>query len=171
MNMHKMVIRQLLIVLSIASFAFTLTGCGGIAKKNNLAMNELRLGQSEDTVVSIMGQPQKTSAFKNKTYWLYRTSYSSNDYDRFTPILFANGKVEGWGKQYLQEIGITPEIDSYYGGGSSLILPSMSSAPTYNQPSTVIPRQPAFLPNQPQLPIQNPSTNCNPNGSGGFRCQ
>ena len=60
--------------------------------------------------------------------------------------------------------------------GLILVAPTnnpINLAPFMTNPSSAIVRgntQPFQQP-APQLPIQNPSVNCNPNGVGGFRCQ
>lgn len=157
-----------------------LNGCGGMqASKNTEAMRQLRVGQSEEMVISFMGRPNRTQAIGGRQYWLYRTTgFASQDYDLFTPILFVNGKVEGWGKQYFKEIGIAPEAKTQSTSGGVLVVPGNlnnqpNMTPFMTNPSSATVRgntQP-FQQSQPQPPIQNPSINCMPNGLGGVKCQ
>ena len=163
-----------------------LAGCGlANQSRNNSNIVDIRVGQTEEQLIAIMGKPQVTRGSGSKLYFLYTTNAGYSDqYNRYTPILLVNGKVEGWGKQYFKEIGVlppTPESTSQSssGGGGGLIV----AAPLYNppnmapfmtNPNTLAPvrgnTQP-FIETPPPFQVQNPSVNCNPNGTGGFRCQ
>lgn len=159
-----------------------LTGCGlANQRRNNANIVDVRVGQTEEQLITIMGKPQITRGSGSKLYFLYTTTAGSSDqYSRYTPILLVDGKVAGWGKQYFAEIGVTPpapEPKAQTSNGGVII-----AAPLYNQPNmtpfmtnpgSVAPVRSNKSPWQEapaQLPIQNPSINCNPNGTGGFRC-
>jgi Protein of unknown function (DUF3192) len=159
-----------------------LTGCGGIAARNSAALNKLNLGDSKATVIALMGEPKLKEAYGKKEYWLYvTTGFASEDEDRFTPVVFTDGKVIGWGKKYFSEIrdrSLPSTGGSRSSGGGNLVI----AAPLYNPPNmTPFMTNPStapvrgntepFLQTPPQQPIQNPSVNCNPNGAGGFKCQ
>jgi len=167
-------------------FTSMLAGCGLVNQsRNNSNIVDIRVGQTEEQLIAIMGKPQATRGSGSKLYFLYTTSTSYSDqYNRYTPILLVNGKVEGWGKQYFKEIGVLPPTpeptsQSSSGGSGGLIV----AAPLYNQPNmTPFMTNPNTLPPvrgntqpfqqpAPQLPIQNTSVNCHPNGTGGFRWQ
>lgn len=171
---HVMKYLKIKLILLLFFTSIALLGCGGIqASKNSKALSQLRIGQSFDEVISFMGKPARTQATGSKQYWLYwTTGFANNDYDHFTPIVFVDGKVQGWGKQYFKEIGIEKEITPIYSPPQVYIPQQYFSNPTPALPTNVPmpPRQNPFL-NAPQQNLQTPSVNCNPNGIGGFRCQ
>jgi len=158
-----------------------LAGCGGIAARNSAALNKLNLGDSKEAVVALMGEPKHKEAYGNKEYWLYiTTGFASQDEDRFTPVVFTGGKVVGWGKKYFSEIRdrtLPSTGGASSGGGVLLVAPTYnppSMAPFMTNPNTLAPVRGNTQPFQqpaPQLPIQNPSVNCTPDGRGGYNCK
>ena len=167
--------------MALVCILSTLNGCGGgLAARNNTSMMKLSIGDPKETVVSIMGQPKSRETFKGKEYWLYRTTgFASEEQDLYTPFVFENGKLLGWGKIYWNDIRLpqAPSASSS-GSGGTLVIPANlynqpNMTPFMTNPSSGVVRgntQP-FQQSPPQQPIQNPSVNCSPNGMGGFKCQ
>lgn len=105
-------------VLLIAVVAL-LTGCQGSpvqtgweAESNRKAMLGLSIGQSKVDVVEVMGQPRKTEAYSrdgtNTEFWLYLTegrdiSDRKMTDEHFTPLVFENDQLVGWGRNYYVE--------------------------------------------------------------------
>ena len=84
--------------VAIAIFAGALlTGCATADK-----LNQIHVGMPKDQVISILGQPDSTSATANMEYFTY---YLSNDsgYGRDQPYMvrFVDNKVESFGR-FLQ---------------------------------------------------------------------
>ena len=92
---------------------FFLAGCsyGKIAKRNNDLMLTLNMGQAKQEVLHVMGNPSKSEQYfrggKQIEVWYYRTSsfetggWNSDDY--FTPMVFQDGKLVGWGKDFYSQ--------------------------------------------------------------------
>jgi outer membrane protein assembly factor BamE (lipoprotein component of BamABCDE complex) len=92
---------------------FLLFGCSyeKIAKKNNELMLTLDRGQTKQEVLKIMGNPSKNEKYfadnNEMDVWFYRTSsfvsggWDSDDY--FTPMVFENGKLTGWGNDFYEQ--------------------------------------------------------------------
>ena len=90
-----------------------LAGCsyGKIAQKNNDLMLKLSIGQSKEDVLKLMGNPSRsekyTLASKETDIWFYRTNsfmsggWDSDDY--FTPVIFENGRLAGWGQDFYDQ--------------------------------------------------------------------
>lgn len=168
-------------LIALICSLFVLSGCGGmLASKNNESIKKLNIGDTKETVISVMGQPKSRETFKGKEYWLYRTTgFASEEQDLYTPFVFENGKLLGWGKMYWSDIRLPPAPPAPIGGGGgTLVIPANlynkpDMTPFMTNPSSGVVRgntQP-FQQSPPPQPIQNPSVNCTPNGMGGFRCQ
>jgi len=92
---------------------FLLAGCcyGKTAKKNNELMLTLDPGQTKQEVLKVMGNPSKNERYssdsKEVEVWFYRTSsffsggWDPDDY--FTPLVFENGKLSGWGRDFYAQ--------------------------------------------------------------------
>jgi len=101
--------KKILLIFIIFVFA----GCsyGKIAKKNNDLMLTLKPGQSKEDVLKVMGYPSKsekyTLASRDTDILFYRTSsfasggWDSDDY--FTPVIFEDGKLVGWGQDLYDQ--------------------------------------------------------------------
>jgi hypothetical protein len=94
-------------------FALSTISCtnyGLIAEENSSKLVKLEIGYSKDQVLGIMGDPRKPEKYvvDSSVYdiWFYRTGHNA-DYmetdDEFTPIVFINGKVAGWGRNYYDK--------------------------------------------------------------------
>lgn len=114
--------KRAILVLSLLVFA----GCvgspihstltyGGIKKtikRNNAALMKLRTGMSQEDVLLLMGEPERSEGYHWGSAWLYRTAmtegihggiYGSIDSD-YTPVMFdKNGILEGWGRNYFEQ--------------------------------------------------------------------
>lgn len=81
-------------------------------KKNNSSLVNLETGMSQDSVRSILGEPERSEGYLWGTAWLYRTAmtkgtlggiYGSIDAD-FTPVIFDQNKVLiGWGRNFYDQ--------------------------------------------------------------------
>jgi len=90
-----------------------ISGCsyGKIAKRNNELMLTLKIGQEKKEVLQVMGSPTKNETYmkngKEIDIWFYRTSsfatdaWDSDNY--FTPMVFEDGKLTGWGRDFYQQ--------------------------------------------------------------------
>lgn len=100
-------IRNFLLIIAI----LCLCGCSVFkeAKKNNEAMLSLNAGQTKEEVLKIMGNPAKTEKYflrgVDTDIWYYRTAVDiyGIEQDNFTPIIFEDGELIGWGKDYYQK--------------------------------------------------------------------
>jgi hypothetical protein len=110
--------------------AVVMVGCassgGGKANKNAKNLLQLKIGQTKETVLKTMGQPEKTEAYKAKDnrsleFWFYLTSGRWMDHvgrpmeafsdKHYTPLCFVEGKLEGWGRNFYDDtIKIRKEI-------------------------------------------------------------
>ncbi|MFC1699984.1 DUF3192 domain-containing protein [Candidatus Omnitrophota bacterium] len=95
---------------------FFLTGCAAVTRGIPAAirrgrMNDLKLKMTQAEVHDLMGKPYKTEAYPpNKEVWFYYTEWQMDGYttdDEFTPIVFEDGAVVGWGWNFdfLKERG------------------------------------------------------------------
>jgi hypothetical protein len=92
---------------------FVLAGCSysRIAKRNNQLMLTLNPGQTKQEVLKIMGGPSRNERYsldkKQIDVWYYRTDSfltgSWDDDEYFTPMVFEDGILVGWGKDYYDE--------------------------------------------------------------------
>lgn len=91
-----------------------LAGCGAIAaNKNSAALMRLNVGDTKERVIEIMGPPRKREVYGSNEYLFYKTAIGSTDMETYTPILIANGKVTGWGREYYKaEAKTKPDVDT-----------------------------------------------------------
>lgn len=82
------------------------------ANKNRKAMIGLIPGVTKNDVLEIMGEPRKTEFYISKgvnlEFWFYLTEGTTSRDRRmietnFTPLVFENGKLIGWGNRHLDE--------------------------------------------------------------------
>lgn len=100
---------------------FAVLGCAGSpvrtgieANKNRSNLLRLNVGMSKDGVLAVMGEPYKSEVYKvseEKTveFWLYLTEATTGDGrgvgDRnLTPLAFSQGRLEGWGRNYYDNV-------------------------------------------------------------------
>ncbi len=90
------------------------------SRKNREALLMLGIGMSKHDVKSIMDLPRFNEAYeisgKSMEFWFYFTdeihfSVGRIDRERCTPILFENGKVKGWGPDYIKKYDLTIKKD------------------------------------------------------------
>lgn len=89
-----------------------LGGCsyGEIAQRNSNSMLMLNTGASKQEVLNKMSNPHRNERYitngKEMDIWFYRTSWNADDMetdDEFTPMVFENGKLIGWGRNYYDQ--------------------------------------------------------------------
>jgi len=116
-------------VFSIIALAALLTGCAGttgtmsvssLIVNNRTNISKLSYGMSKEDVHAIMGQmtvksasnPHRTSMFKTSDgimvdvffYWTEKAPSFVHVTDReMTPVVFNNGKVVGWGREFWHD--------------------------------------------------------------------
>ncbi len=111
--------KKTIALMTVAVYVTLLVGCQGSpvqtqweAENNRKAMLGLSIGQPKADVVEVMGQPRKTEAYirdgTNIEFWLYLTEgigiYNRKMTDEhFTPLVFENGKLAGWGRNFYVE--------------------------------------------------------------------
>ena len=82
------------------------------AESNRNSIVKLSPGQTKDNVLKTMGRPRKTELYpseeENLELWFYLTE-AATGYGRgvvetnYTPLVFENNKLIGWGNSYLDE--------------------------------------------------------------------
>lgn len=97
------------ILLVICVFFLCGCACAKTARRNNDLLLTLNIGQGKQEVLQIMGNPSRNERYssggKETEIWYYRTDvdiYGSED-DNFTPVVFENGKLAGWGRNFYDE--------------------------------------------------------------------
>ena len=162
-------------IIAAASIVLVLAGCGVVvANKNSSALLSLNAGDTKEQLIALMGQPKSREVYGKNEYWFYKTGVSGDDRLAYTPVLLNDGRVVGWGNNYYKDIRNSESVSPAPvggGGGGVLMIPNPAPIRPYSEPPMAIPRQPAFLPNQPQLPIQNPSITCSPSAFGSVTCR
>ena len=93
-------------ITAVILIAFSLTGCAPLtrgipAARMRSKMQDLQPQMSKQGVRNLLGKPYKTEFYPpNKEVWFYYTQWESDGYttdDEFTPIVFENDSVTGWG--------------------------------------------------------------------------
>lgn len=81
------------------------------ARKNRKAMISLSPGITKNDVLEIMGNPRKTELYNSKEnnieFWFYliegATIHKGITEVNYTPLVFENGRLIGWGSRYVDE--------------------------------------------------------------------
>jgi outer membrane murein-binding lipoprotein Lpp len=112
--------------LTVVSATIFLSGCAGspawmslkmsstssTAKANNAKIMGLQIGQLRDTVVALLGAPEKREAYRTKNGEVEFLFYRTEAWDgrgsvvsdkQFTPVAFSAGKLEGWGRNLYDQ--------------------------------------------------------------------
>ncbi|MDD5458408.1 MAG: DUF3192 domain-containing protein [Phycisphaerae bacterium] len=86
------------------------TGCKSIcnldrscvSQRNRDNLNLLEIGMSKNDVLDIMGKPYQREAFSDTEALLYLTNHSAyvSDSERYTPVVFKNERLAGWGRNF-----------------------------------------------------------------------
>ena len=90
-------------VVVVFLLVFFLNGCypWEINREN---LNKIEIGMTKDQVRQIMGKPYRREAESNLEWWLYDTQGGRGMYftesEYLTPLLFEDGKLVGWGKNF-----------------------------------------------------------------------
>ena len=94
---------------------FLLSGCAGSTMMTQMevtrhtrAMINLKIDMTPEKVIEVMGNPNKTEMYRGKNselilVYLYITEYPSwkRTEANYTPLIFENNKLAGWGWNYL----------------------------------------------------------------------
>ncbi len=111
--------RNIVIILLLVFVLFGCSSLGTFALENRQNLIKLEYGMTKSEVHSVMGQktvrshnnPYRTAMYMSKEglpievffYWTDRTkSYGVSD-NELTPVVFSNGKVVGWGREFWME--------------------------------------------------------------------
>ena len=101
--------RNFLATVVLVSGILFLAGCtaGMVASSNNSHLLRLELGQSKKDVKRIMGCPERNERYmvdsKDMEVWFYRTEPVVSDInDAYSSMIFENGKLIGWGKNFYE---------------------------------------------------------------------
>ena len=75
-------------------------------KRHNQNLLKLKIGMSQDEVLAVMGDPERSEGYSWGSAWLYRTAMTSGIYGTadsdFTPVVFDNdASLVGWGRRNL----------------------------------------------------------------------
>ncbi|PKN32658.1 MAG: hypothetical protein CVU61_17085 [Deltaproteobacteria bacterium HGW-Deltaproteobacteria-19] len=93
-------------VLVIFVALLLLTACGASIRKNNENLMGLQVGMAQAEVVKIMGAPALSESYEavggERVSILYYQTETKNvtvlsAKEECTPVVFINGKLEGWG--------------------------------------------------------------------------
>lgn len=85
------------------------------AKANKEKLDVLRVGMTKQEVLNAVGEPLRDEIFNKPDIWYYYTDLKWSDgrisSDECTPLVFKNGRLAGWGIDYLKEKVkfVTPE--------------------------------------------------------------
>ena len=81
--------------LLLLGLGFLIAGCNSASN-----MNKVRIGMTKDEVLTILGQPDSTSAQANVEYLTYYLIADTSYYGRDQPYMvrLVNGKVESFGR-------------------------------------------------------------------------
>ena len=97
-----------LLIFAAVLVCTVLCGCttaGDDAQKNVANSKSLRVGMTKQQVLEIMGEPLKDEVFCQPDLWYYYTGTVWADglitADECTPLVFENGKLIGWGNNFL----------------------------------------------------------------------
>jgi outer membrane protein assembly factor BamE (lipoprotein component of BamABCDE complex) len=92
------------LVMIGAILCLLVAGCDAINRGN---LNKLEVGMSKEQVTTIMGKPYQREVSGEREYWLYETErkniYRTTPSEYLTPVVFEDGKVAGWGRNYWVE--------------------------------------------------------------------
>jgi len=94
-------------VMMVILLGLFVAGCDSINASNNRnSLNKLEVGMSKEQVTSIMGKPYQREVSGEGEYWLYETERKTiyrTPSEYLTPVVFEDGKVAGWGRNYWVE--------------------------------------------------------------------
>lgn len=94
-------------VLIFSVLCLFLCGCSaddwyGCGYTNRANLSKIEIGMNKTEILVIMGKPDLREASDQQEWWLYETNCSAYapDSERYTPVVFENGKVIGWGRNF-----------------------------------------------------------------------
>lgn len=98
-------------ILTVAVItAFTMTGCAYFdlneASRNIENSKKLRIGMTKSQVLEVMGEPLRNEVYNKPNVWYYYTHTLWHDCmrtkDECMPLIFKDGKLAGWGSEFLE---------------------------------------------------------------------
>ena len=99
---------RLAVVLAVLFPAIWFQGCASsadIARENVERSRNLRLSMTKAEVLKVMGEPLQDESFCKPDIWYYFTGRVWGDglvtADECLPLVFENGKLAGWGQNFL----------------------------------------------------------------------
>lgn len=96
--------KSIFCLLAAAGCGLLLSGCGYFSKFDNFENSaKLRVGMTKDEVRNIMGEPED-EVYSKPDVWFYYIETRWHDglvtEDECMPVVFKDGKLIGWGKEY-----------------------------------------------------------------------
>lgn len=77
------------------------------AKAGKAKLDALRVGMTKQEVIDTVGEPLRDEIFNKPEVWYYYTDLKWSDgrisSDECTPLVFKNGRLAGWGNDYLKD--------------------------------------------------------------------
>jgi len=85
----------------------SMCSCTSLGKENRRRLMQLQIGQTREQVINIMGMPHMNEGYKSEKgvsrEVLYYGTGSLTPESELIPLVFENGKLIGWGKDYYQK--------------------------------------------------------------------
>jgi outer membrane protein assembly factor BamE (lipoprotein component of BamABCDE complex) len=106
MQMRKFYLRTLLLMVGVM-VAGMLCSCTWYSQFTvGEKLKKLRVGMTKQAVLKVMGDPVKEK-YSTPDVWFYFVDTKWHDgfttRDECTPLVFKNGKLQGWGNNYYNE--------------------------------------------------------------------
>jgi hypothetical protein len=119
--------RRITGIFLIFLFVLSVMGCAGSpvrrareAARNRSSLVNLKVGMIKKQVIDVVGEPSKTEAYeigdKRLEIWFYLTEYGWTEYTgttrlEYTPLVFEDEVLKGWGNQALRIYGLPVSAD------------------------------------------------------------
>ncbi len=97
------------IVAVAVAMMFLLSSCAFFSKYTNRENSmKLRKGMTKQEVLAVMGEPLRGKHFNQPDIWFYyietRWAFDCQiTRDECLPIIFKDGKIQGWGVEYYKQ--------------------------------------------------------------------
>ena len=94
-------------IFLLATGLLLVVSCGYFTmKKNNESLKNLKVGMTKEEVITVMGEPLKDQVYHRPDLWWYYTNPVWSDSvvtrDECTPLVFKEGRLEGWGQEFYK---------------------------------------------------------------------
>jgi len=97
-------------IVTVSILGLFLTGCGAMkgleAAANRDKLLQVSVGMTKEQVRQVMGKPYRREVYEPREIWFYITEWQKDGYttsDEMTPLVFEDGKLVGWGSQFVDE--------------------------------------------------------------------